>query len=80
MEQEAADRGAALSRPVDISAVRDTSPDEGETSTCLDYFAQHDGCAICIDVCPFSQKGFFELERRFKGRPDAPRFSVDIVP
>ena len=47
-----------------------------ETTTCLDFFAANYGCGVCADVCPFSQKGFDVIQARFKGNPDAPRFSI----
>lgn len=50
-----------------------------ETSTCLDYFAANYGCAICADVCPFSQKGYEAIQARFKGNPDAPRFRISAL-
>lgn len=48
------------------------------SAKCLDYFASHFGCAICIDVCPFSQAGFSRVKEVFRGRDDAPRFSVHL--
>lgn len=49
-----------------------------ETSKCLDYFAENFGCAICIDVCPFTQAGYEKIERGFKGKKkrDAPKFEL----
>ncbi len=49
-----------------------------ETTTCLDYFAANYGCAICADVCPFTQQGFDVLQLRFKGNPRAPRYRVPL--
>lgn len=43
---------------------------------CLDYFAANYGCAVCIDVCPFSQVGYDVVHERFKGNPDAPQFHI----
>ena len=47
-----------------------------ETATCLDYFAANFGCAVCIDVCPFTQSGYAKIEHGFKGADDAPRFDL----
>lgn len=49
-----------------------------DTTACLDEFSRNFGCAICIDVCPFTQKGLVVLQERFKGNPDAPHY--DLVP
>lgn len=46
---------------------------------CLDYFAANHGCAICIDVCPFSQMGYDVIHTRFKGNPDAPVYTIPTV-
>ena len=46
---------------------------------CLDYFAANHGCAICIDICPFSQMGYDVIQARFKGNPDAPIFDIPMV-
>ena len=45
---------------------------------CLDYFAANHGCAICIDVCPFSQLGYAVIQERFKGNPDAPQYEIPM--
>ncbi|EDM81598.1 iron-sulfur cluster binding protein [Plesiocystis pacifica SIR-1] len=47
-----------------------------DSAACLDYFDRNFGCAVCADVCPFSQKGFDLLAARFKGNPDAPSYAV----
>lgn len=47
-----------------------------DSRTCLDYFSANYGCAVCIDVCPFSQKPIETIAKRFKGHPSAPKFQV----
>ena len=47
-------------------------------ATCLDYFAANYGCGICVDVCPFSQKGYDVIHERFKGNPDAPLYEIPM--
>jgi ferredoxin len=49
-----------------------------DAGTCLDYFAANFGCAICIDVCPFSQLGYDVIKARFKGNPNAPLFTIPM--
>ena len=45
---------------------------------CLDYFAANHGCAICIDVCPFSQMGYGVIQERFNGNPNAPQYEIPM--
>jgi epoxyqueuosine reductase QueG len=32
---------------------------------CLDYFGEHQGCAVCVKVCPFSQAGYDRIQSSF---------------
>lgn len=32
---------------------------------CVDYYGRHQGCGICLDVCPFSQAGYDKIKRGF---------------
>lgn len=32
---------------------------------CLDYYANNQGCAVCVKVCPFSQAGYEKIQRGF---------------
>ncbi|MEX1280572.1 MAG: 4Fe-4S binding protein [Acidimicrobiia bacterium] len=34
-----------------------------DDSRCLPYFATHDGCTICVAVCPFNKLGYDRLHR-----------------
>jgi epoxyqueuosine reductase len=54
--------GAILPQPVARDDGRITCI---RTEACFPYFAQHDGCSICIRVCPFSQTSYHELKLRF---------------
>jgi len=49
-----------------------------ESQTCLNHFAANHGCAVCADVCPFSQRGYAEVQARFKGNADAPQYVIDV--
>lgn len=51
-----------------------------DAAACLDYFAANYGCAVCVDVCPFSQVGYAAVRERFKGNPGAPRFDIPMFP
>ncbi len=46
---------------------------------CRDYFSRNFGCAVCLAVCPFSQKGYEAVKERFKGNPKAPQFRIPEV-
>ena len=39
--------------------------------TCIDYFANNTGCAVCVKVCPFSQAGYDVIQTRFIGTRDS---------
>ena len=76
-------RKCVRSCPVDAIHPEPIRRDNGrveciETTTCLDYFAANYGCAICADVCPFTQRGFDVIQQRFKGNPQAPRYRVPL--
>ena len=45
---------------------------------CRDYFSQNFGCAICLAICPFSNKGYNKIKSSFKGNPGAPQFRIPI--
>ena len=47
--------------------------------SCRDYFASNLGCAVCLAVCPFSEKGYEAIRERFKGNPDAPQFQIGRI-
>lgn len=34
---------------------------------CLDYYGSHNGCAVCVKTCPFSQAGYDVIQTRFIG-------------
>lgn len=36
------------------------------TERCFPYFAEHHGCSVCIKVCPFNERSYGELQRRFE--------------
>ena len=48
-------------------------------ASCRDYFSRNYGCAVCLAVCPFSQKGYEAVKARFKGNPEAPQFRIPGV-
>ncbi len=50
-----------------------------DSKACLDYFSSNYGCAICADVCPFSQIGYEAVKARYKGNPDAPQFEIPTI-
>ncbi|MCB9763557.1 MAG: 4Fe-4S binding protein [Alphaproteobacteria bacterium] len=71
--------------PVDAIHPRPVAQDSGrvqciDAGVCLDYFAQNFGCAVCADVCPFTQVGYDRIRRRFKGNPTAPRYTLTTEP
>ncbi len=45
-------------------------------ATCRDYFTEHNGCAVCLAVCPFSQIGYEKVHAGFKGNDAAPQFRI----
>jgi epoxyqueuosine reductase len=45
-------------------------------ASCRDYFTEHNGCAVCLAVCPFSQIGYEKVHASFKGNDDAPKFRI----
>jgi ferredoxin len=45
-------------------------------ASCRDYFTEHNGCAICLAVCPFSQIGYEKVHAGFKGNDTAPQFRI----
>ncbi len=47
-----------------------------EHATCRDYFTEHNGCAVCLAVCPFSQIGYEKVHAGFKGNDSAPQFRI----
>ena len=34
--------------------------------TCLDYYAENNGCGVCMDVCPFSHAGYDKIHTGFQ--------------
>jgi epoxyqueuosine reductase len=50
-----------------------------DQGACRSYFTRNFGCAVCVKVCPFSQKGYDKVHEAFKGNPNAPRFDIDPV-
>jgi epoxyqueuosine reductase QueG len=52
--------------PVDAIYVEPIEHEDGRLSCvsdarCLPYFAVHDGCSICVAVCPFNKVGYRRL-------------------
>jgi epoxyqueuosine reductase len=45
-------------------------------ASCRDYFTEHNGCAVCLAVCPFSQIGYEKVQAGFKGNHAAPQFRI----
>lgn len=45
---------------------------------CRDYFSQNFGCAICLAICPFSEKSYYQVKAHFKGNPNAPQFRIPV--
>jgi epoxyqueuosine reductase len=45
-------------------------------ASCRDYFTEHNGCAVCLAVCPFSQIGYEKVHAGFKGNDAAPQFRI----
>ena len=45
-------------------------------ASCRDYFTEHNGCAVCLAVCPFSQIGYEKVHASFKGNDGAPQFRI----
>ncbi len=45
-------------------------------ASCRDYFTEHNGCAVCLAVCPFSQVGYEKVHAGFKGNDSAPQFRI----
>jgi len=45
-------------------------------ASCRDYFTEHNGCAVCLAVCPFSQVGYEKVRAGFKGNDSAPQFRI----
>ena len=57
--------------PKAIYTTAQVSPMTGRKSTlhyqnCLDYYATHQGCAVCVKVCPFSHTGYAKIERGYR--------------
>jgi epoxyqueuosine reductase len=47
-------------------------------ASCRDYFTEHNGCAVCLAVCPFSQIGYEKVRAGFKGNDAAPQFQIPV--
>lgn len=47
---------------------------------CRDYFQRNYGCAVCLAICPFSEKGYDSIKARFRGNPGAPQFRIHPGP
>jgi epoxyqueuosine reductase len=47
-------------------------------ASCRDYFTEHNGCAVCLAVCPFSQIGYEKVQAGFKGNDAAPQFRIPV--
>jgi epoxyqueuosine reductase len=45
-------------------------------ASCRDYFTEHNGCAVCLAVCPFSQIGYEKVHAGFKGNDTAPQLRI----
>lgn len=45
-------------------------------ASCRDYFTEHNGCAVCLAVCPFSQIGYEKVHAGFKGNDHAPQLRI----
>ena len=45
-------------------------------ASCRDYFTEHNGCAVCLAVCPFSQVGYEKVHAGFKGNDSASQFRI----
>ena len=45
---------------------------------CRDYFSRNFGCAVCLAICPFSDKGYNKIKAGFKGNPNAPQFRIPL--
>jgi ferredoxin len=54
--------GAINSEPVRHESGRVTWID---SEKCLPYFVRHDGCSLCIAVCPFHQRDYAWLQERW---------------
>ena len=52
--------GAIYTEPIKHPDGRLTCADDGK---CLPFFATHDGCTICVAVCPFNTAGYERLHR-----------------
>jgi len=48
-------------------------------AACRGYFHRHNGCAVCLAVCPFSHSGYEKVHARFKGNADAPQFRIPLA-
>ncbi len=81
----AACRKCVRSCPVDAIFPQPQRRDDGgiqciDHAACRNYFAAHFGCGVCLSVCPFSRSGYSAIQARFKGNPQAPRFSIPLEP
>ncbi len=45
-------------------------------ASCRDYFTEHNGCGVCLAVCPFSQIGYEKVHAGFKGNDHAPQLRI----
>ncbi len=56
--------------PGAIYTEANAQPETGRKPTlhyqkCLDYYGANQGCAVCVNVCPFSQAGYEKIESGF---------------